>query len=222
MEAVYDNVPVRYEAPTLPLVDRENILLAISRRDILYENYFSLIPIRRVFFAIIINMEEPNNAKNHYLHEVAITAIIAKDGKYLIVRRSMEKKRFPGLWTVPGGRLEPKDYLEFPKDTKDYWYNVLERTLRREMHEEVGIEIDNIEYVTSLATVHVDGSPSLVISCMAEYVSGKIRLQEGETDKYAWVTLHEAKSYDLFDGIYDELLMTEAKRQGKKTEWQRF
>lgn len=31
--------------------------------------------------------------KNQYLHEVAITAIIVKDGKYLIVRRAPSKKK---------------------------------------------------------------------------------------------------------------------------------
>ena len=35
--------------------------------------------------------------KNQYLHEVAITAIIVKDGRYLITRRSANKKRFPGI-----------------------------------------------------------------------------------------------------------------------------
>jgi 8-oxo-dGTP pyrophosphatase MutT (NUDIX family) len=158
---------------------------------------------------------------NHYLHEIAITAIIVKDGKYLIVRRSPEKKRFPGMWVVPGGRLEAKDYLELPKDTEHYWYNVLERTLKREVQEEVGLEIENIEYVTSLATVHADGAPSLVISCVADYVSGDVRLEEGETVEYAWVSLEEAKNYSLIDGIYDELVMTEALKKGKKAEWQR-
>ena len=159
--------------------------------------------------------------ENQFLHEVAITAIVIKDGKYLIVRRSRQKKRFPGMWTVPGGRLEPKDYLEFPKDTEHYWYNVLEQTLKRELSEEVGITVANVSYVTSLARVHEDGAPSLVISCMADYVSGDIRLQEGETDDFAWVTLHEAKKYKLIDGIYDELVMTDAKRLGEKTEWKR-
>ncbi len=159
---------------------------------------------------------------NQYLHEVAITAIVVKDGKFLITRRSPTKKRFPGKWTVPGGKMETNDYLALPKDTEFYWYNVLERTLRREVKEEVGIEIDNIEYVTSLATVHADGSPSLVISCVADYVSGDVKLQEGETDQFAWVTLEEAKQYDLLDGIYDELVMVDQKRQGKKVEWKRF
>jgi 8-oxo-dGTP diphosphatase len=158
---------------------------------------------------------------NNYLHEVAITAIIVKEGKYLIVRRALTKRRFPGQWTVPGGRLEPKDYLEFPKDTEHYWYNVLEQTLRREVREEAGLEIANIEYVTSLATVHADGSPSLVISCLADYVSGDVKLQEGETDECAWVDLSEAKNYPLIDGIYDELVMADKKRRGDRSEWQR-
>jgi len=158
---------------------------------------------------------------NQYLHEVAITAIIVKDNKYLIVRRSPHKKRFPGMWTVPGGKMETSDYLKLPKDTKFYWYNVLERTLKREVLEESGLEINHIEYITSLATVHEDGSPSLVISCIADYVSGNLKLQEGETDNFAWITLEEAKKYDLIDGIYDELVMAQNHRQGIKTEWKR-
>ena len=159
---------------------------------------------------------------NKYLHEVVITAIIVKEGKYLITRRSKNKKRFPGKWTVPGGHLEVDDYINLPKDTKEYWYNVLERVLKREVKEEVGINIKNIEYVTSLSTIHDDGSPSLVVSCTADFASGDIKLQKEETDKYAWVSLTEAKTYDLLDGIYDELVMTEKRRRGEKMEWKRF
>jgi 8-oxo-dGTP diphosphatase len=162
------------------------------------------------------------NKENKYLHEVAITAIIIKDGKYLITRRSQSKRLFPGMWTVPGGRMEVSDYLKLPKDTKHHWYNVLERTLKREVKEEVGIEIDNIWYVTSLAMIKDDGTPSLIISCAADYVSGDIDLQEDECDKFAWVSLEEAKNCELIDGIYDELVMTEKKLKGDKLEWKRF
>lgn len=162
----------------------------------------------------------PGTSQN--LHEVAITAIVVKDGKYLITKRAKTKKRFPGYWTVPGGKLEVSDYINFKKDTEFYWYNVLEKVLKREVKEEVGIEINNVEYVTSLATVHKDGNPSLVISCLADYVSGDIKLQEGEIDEFAWVNLEEAKNYNLIDGIYDELVMVEKKRKGQKTEWKSF
>lgn len=161
-------------------------------------------------------------AQHQYLHEVAVTAIIARDGKYLITRRSLTKKRFPGMWTVPGGKLEVADYLELPKDTEHYWYNVLERTLTREVREEVGIAIENIAYVTSLATVHADGNPSLVISCTADYAGGEIKLREDEADAYLWVSVEEAKRYRLIDGIYDELVMAEKLRRGEKAAWQRF
>lgn len=157
----------------------------------------------------------------HDLYEIVITAIIVKDGKYLITRRSLDKARFPGMWTVPGGHMETSDFINLPKQTEHYWYNVLEQVLRREVREEVGLEIDNIEYVTSLATVHQDGAPSLVISAMADYKSGEVQLQEGETDKFEWVDLETAKQYQLIDGIYDELAMADNKRKGIKSEWQR-
>ncbi|MDP1689817.1 MAG: NUDIX domain-containing protein [bacterium] len=171
------------------------------------------------------------NTESQLLHEVVITAIVVKDGKYLITRRSPLKKRFGGMWTVPGGKLETSDYVNLPRDTKDYWYNVLEQVLRREVKEEVGLTIKNIEYVTSLATIHADppsqgsgearGAPSLVISCMADWESGEVALQESETDKFAWVSLKEAKEYELLDGIYDELEMVEARQKGQKSEWRR-
>ncbi len=158
----------------------------------------------------------------HEVFEVVITAIIVKDNKYLITRRSMQKKRFGGKWTVPGGHLETSDFTSYPKDTEYYWYNVLEKTLAREVKEEVGLEIDNVRYVTSLANIHADdGIPSLVISCLADYVFGKVVLQEEEADKYEWVTSEEAKNYELLDGILDEIKMADALRKGEKYEWKR-
>ena len=125
------------------------------------------------------------------------------------------------MWTVPGGRLETNDYVNLPKDTEHYWYNVLEKALKREVKEEAGITIENIEYVTSLARVHEDGAPSLVISCVADYVDGEVRLQEGETERAEWVSLKEAQKYDLIEGIYDELVMAEEQRKGFKGEWKK-
>lgn len=159
--------------------------------------------------------------ENKILHEVVITAIVVKDSKYLIIKRSVKEKRFPGYWTVPGGKLETNDYTKYPKETEHYWYNVLEKVLRQEVRDEVNLEIENIDYVTSLARVHEDGAPSLVISCMADYISGDIKLQEDECDEYAWVSLEEAKKYQLIDGIFDELTMAENKRKGIRTEWKR-
>ncbi|MBI4088561.1 NUDIX domain-containing protein [Candidatus Kaiserbacteria bacterium] len=161
------------------------------------------------------------NTTSQLLHEVAVTAIVVKDGKYLITRRALSKKRWPGKWTVPGGKLETSDYTNLPKDTHECWYNVLETVVRREVREEVGLEIKNIEYVTSLATIDKEGIPVFIISCMADWESGKAVLQESETDAFAWVSLKEAKDYELIGGIYEELVMADERRQGIRKEWKR-
>ena len=156
------------------------------------------------------------------LFEVVITAIVVRDHTFLVERRALSKQRFPGKWSVPGGKLEPNDFLSLPKDTEHYWYNVLERTLKREVQEEVGIDIANVRYLTSLARVHEDGTPSLVISCLADYAGGEIRLEAEELDRAVWVSLGEAKECDLIDGIYDELAMADAALHGRSVgAWQR-
>lgn len=157
---------------------------------------------------------------NPYLHELALTAIIYRENKYLIIRRSPNKKRFPGKWVVPGGKLETTDYVNTLKSSEHYWYEVVEKVINREVFEETGLEIGNIDYVTSLATIHDDVTPSLVLSFMAEYRSGELILQQDEADQYAWVTKEEAKSYDLIDGIYEEILLADRLRQGKRATWE--
>ena len=70
--------------------------------------------------------------------------------------------------------------------------------------------------------VHEGGTPSLVISCTADWTGGEIAVDGRELDQHAWATLEEAKEYELIDGIWDELAMAEQKRSGKKEEWKRF
>ena len=43
---------------------------------------------------------------------IAVTAIIKKDDKVLICRRSETEKAYPGKWTVPGGKFQHSDYLD--------------------------------------------------------------------------------------------------------------
>jgi len=156
------------------------------------------------------------------LHYVVATAIIIKDGKYLIAKRSEKEKAFPGRWTVPGGKLNTKDYIDLPHDTKDnLWYNILEKLTRREIKEEVDLEIEKIGYVTSLAYIRSDGYPTLIISLYCYYKSGDIKLSE-ELTEYAWVDLEESKNYDLVDGMYEELeMLDQLLKEGGIKEWEK-
>ena len=150
-------------------------------------------------------------------HYVTVTGIIIKDGKFLIVKRAPTEKTFPNKWTVPGGKLETSDYMNRSKDTSDAWYNVFETLLRREVIEETSLTIRNIRYLTDLVFIRPDGIPTIVMSLFAYHESGEVKLCEDLTE-HAWVSLEEAKNYDLIDGIYEELEMLDKLLRGKDTE----
>ena len=154
-------------------------------------------------------------------HYIVITGILVKDGKFLITKRSPNEKAFPNQWTVPGGKLEMSDYTKRPKDTSAHWYNVFEDVLQREVKEEVGTGIKNIGYVTSLAYIRDDNIPTIIVSLYGEPEGKEIKLCSALTE-YAWVTLEEAKNYDLIEGIYEELeMLDKLLKEGEFSTWQR-
>ena len=64
-------------------------------------------------------------------------------------------------------------------------------------------------------------SASLIISLWAEPVGDDIHLCNALTE-YKWVTLEEAKNYNLIEGIYEELEMLDKKlKTGKVEEWKK-
>ncbi len=153
------------------------------------------------------------------VHYVTATVILVRDGKFLITKRANWEKAFPRKWTVPGGKLEVLDYVLREKDTSSHWYNVLEDLSKKEVKEEVGLEIKDLGYVTSLVYIRSDKIPSLIISLWAGSLEGEVRLCNALTD-YKWVSLEEAKNYDLIEGIYEELEILDKKlKTGKMEEW---
>lgn len=154
------------------------------------------------------------------LHYVVVTGIlISKEGKFLIAKRAEWEKAFPGRWTVPGGKLEVLDYILRDKDTPHHWYNIFEDLLKREVKEEVALDIENIDYITSMVYIRPDKIPCLIVSLYANAKSENVKLCNALTD-YAWVTLEEAKNYDLIEGIYDELIILDKKLKGEKVLWE--
>jgi len=148
-------------------------------------------------------------------HYVVVTVIVVnKEGKYLVVKRADWKKNFAGRWSVPGGKLEVLDYVLREKDTPDCWYNVFDDVVKREVKEEVGLEVEGVGYVTNLAYLRKDGIPCLCISLYASAKSDGVRLCDALTD-FAWVSSEEAKGYDLIGGIHEELVMLDGKLSSK-------
>lgn len=145
---------------------------------------------------------------NKELHRIASTAIIYKDKKYLLLKRNLNKKAFPGKWTVPGGGLETDDYINTPKTTNDHWYFAIENSLRREIKEECNLEVGKIKYLLDMAFIKPDNTPVIILSFYCPYKSGEVRLDEDNID-FAWVSYEEAEKYDMVEGLLKEIEMVD-------------
>lgn len=154
-----------------------------------------------------------SNSQDPYLHYISLTAIIHQDGKYLITKRSPNKKSFPNKWTVPEGKLEVNDYINLPKTTPNAWYGAVTTALQREIKEEVNLEIEDIRYLIDMTIMGSENMPTIVLSFYAKYKSGEVKLDEDSVD-FAWVTLQEAEKYDLIDGISEEIVMVDKLLKG--------
>jgi len=139
------------------------------------------------------------------VHYVAVTGIIRKDGKYLICKRGPNEKAFPNKWCVPGGKIEMKDFANAPKDTHDHWLGTFEKTLVREILEETGLNIRNIGYVSSLNFIRPNGFSTIIVSLFAEHAGGEVKVDGEELVDFAWVSLGEAKQYDLIENIFEQM-----------------
>jgi len=148
------------------------------------------------------------------LHLITATAIIAKDGKYLVLKRAPHEKVFPNKWTVPGGKLKPEDYIYSPRTTKEAWYFVVDKILRREIKEECNLEVGKLKYLLDLIFIRPDDVPVITLSYYADYKSGEVEL-EADFTEYFWGTVEELKDYDLISGIYDEIKMVDEKLRTK-------
>jgi ADP-ribose pyrophosphatase YjhB (NUDIX family) len=74
-----------------------------------------------------------NNFYQKYLIVLAVAAFIMYKNKLLIVKKSLNEKVDSGLWTVPGGKIYPKESII--------------NGLKREVKEEVGINIESIRWI---------------------------------------------------------------------------
>ena len=101
-------------------------------------------------------------------------ALIEKDGKFLIIKRSSDDRVFPGHWDLPGGKLE---HDESP-----------EKGLKREVKEETNLEINVFDPVFSYLETEFAQAYLTVFEC--EITSGEIKLSD-EHSEYKWATQKE-------------------------------
>lgn len=123
-------------------------------------------------------MQTKDNAQ---FHIVAVKAWVKKGDKYLLARRGMNEVHMPGVWSIPGGKV----------DDDDETVNILQETLKREVLEEVGVEItDEIDLVYNNAFKRSDGASVVGLTFLCHWKTGEAQPLE-ETLEVGWFTLDE-------------------------------
>ncbi len=125
--------------------------------------------------------------------------------QFLIIKRHQNLKVYPSLWTVPGGGMDRTDYESLPQSSPDGWESPLEAALRREILEEAGIKVGNIEYLSHFTFIRPDNIPVFGIRFAAPYASGDVVLDPKDSTEFAWISADKAGEYDLLGRIADEM-----------------
>jgi ADP-ribose pyrophosphatase YjhB (NUDIX family) len=132
---------------------------------------------------------------NATFHIVLAQAVAFKDGKALIAQRGMEEVQSPGMWSIPGGKVEL-----YGKDD-----NVIEKTLKAEFEEEVGIELhDEMNYCQSSSFIRKDDSSVIVLCFIADWKAGEAQPLE-DSIAVAWISREEIGNYEYPPTIKETL-----------------
>ena len=126
------------------------------------------------------------------LHSIITNALIVKNNKILISQRALNEKHDPGKWTIPGGKVD---------QTEGNVWNILEKTLKREVEEEVGVMIDdNIRLISNNTFIRTGGQHVIALVFICYWVSGVAKPCE-DTNDVAWITEEDLKLYDFSPNV---------------------
>ena len=113
--------------------------------------------------------------------QVAVGAIVVKDDRVLLVKRS--KPPGEGLWAIPGGRVELGETLQ--------------QAAEREIMEETGLTIQAKDPVYTFEIIEPEGTERprfhyVIVDFAAEYVNGALTPSD-DASEARWVSSQELK-----------------------------
>ncbi len=133
--------------------------------------------------------------KNFY-SVIVNSVIINNEGKVLIAQRSPEEDHEGGRWSIPGGKIE----------SVGEEHNVLLKNIKREILEEVGVEIfDDITLVYDNTFTRSNGDNVLALVFVCKYKTGEAKSLE-DTVNVKWVGRDEINNYEFPPNVKEYVL----------------
>lgn len=131
------------------------------------------------------------------LNSVIVNGVVLSGDKVLVSQRSWEEAHEPGKWTIPGGKVER---------TEGDVFDIIEKTLAREILEETGVEIkNNVSMITNNTFIRSNGQHVIALVFKCEYQSGEARPLEDTID-CKWATMDEVKDMEFPPNVKDYIL----------------
>jgi len=98
----------------------------------------------------------------------------------------------PSTWSLPGGKIESE--VEEP--------DILQKTLKKEIEEEVGVEIDDdIDLVYNNSFERVDGAHVISLTFLCHYKVGEAKPLE-DTAQIKWLSVEELKNFSEVEDFF--------------------
>ncbi|MEK5184965.1 NUDIX hydrolase [Solibacillus sp. FSL W7-1324] len=117
---------------------------------------------------------------------VNVEGAIRRNEKWLLIRRSEKEEHAGGGLSLVGGNCEIEGNSS----------DILERTLKREIFEEVGSEITGIQYVNSSSFVTESGINVIDIVFLCHHKCGEPYAKSTEeVDEVIWMTTSEVLAH---------------------------
>lgn len=118
-------------------------------------------------------------------HVVLVMGFVQKGDKFLITKRHFDDPQAGGTWAIPGGKVDPGVEVD-----------IIQHTLKEEMMEEVGIEIeDDIALIANDTFVRVSGHHVVALTFLCRWKSGKAQPLEDQ-EEVKWVTLENLQKME--------------------------
>lgn len=116
--------------------------------------------------------------------------LIDENGEILVIKRAGDETHLENLWDIPGGRF---DYGEHPHEG-----------LKREVLEEVGLEVEVLEPVKTWTFTRDNGEQVFGTTFICEPETTDVELGDEHTS-YCWVKPGELDDLSMHDELRESL-----------------
>ncbi|WP_433581272.1 NUDIX domain-containing protein [Paenibacillus amylolyticus] len=139
-----------------------------------------------------------HRAAHHAAEVVTVIAAVVMDARKVLITKRRDEDGTPGLWEFPGGKLEGSESLE--------------RCLRREIKEELNINIKVRKYFRE-SVFQTEKATYRIMAFFAKHINGDIQLNVHDEAK--WVDIADLNQYSFLPA--DVTFVQELQKRASKT-----